>query len=122
MILNIGSYNAPTFLGEALIILFLGDVKVLNQFDFEDNTAIKSSCSTVLRNKMLVFGGWRNFSSQISTIDSCYLKRIGTLPFSFDSGGCQTFGTNEDSFSLLCFPDGSGTPAVPFLSNFSEKV
>ena len=48
---------------------------------------------------MIVFGG-NNIQKQTSRVDSCTLKRIGTLGFSFNIGACTTTPNDE---IYLCF-------------------
>ena len=58
--------------------------------------------------KSIIFGGYyssyKQFHNQISLVKDCGLTRIGTLPFAFDSGACNTY-QNSDGISkaLLCF-------------------
>ena len=53
----------------------------------------------------MIFGGhFDEFIKQISIVESCGLRRIGSLPMEFYQGACNTFqtsgGTDE---TLLCF-------------------
>ena len=57
----------------------------------------------------MIFGGvdfdtTTGIESQISIVESCGLRRVGTLPMVFTFGACNTFiatGGNEEV--LLCF-------------------
>ena len=65
----------------------------------------KSSAATLNR-QMMIFGGRENqpVHTQISIVESCGLRRLGTLPMIFIQGACnifQTSGGNEEV--LLCF-------------------
>ena len=74
-----------------------------------DNTGAVYSCSVILEGKMLIFGGdgWGPHSDQISQVDNCALRRIGTLPMRFYYGGCATLQveTSDEEYALLCFDD-----------------
>ena len=75
------------------------------EFSFSDQTGSYGSCSTVINGKSIIFGGFRSsFQNQISLVENCRLTRIGTLPFPFHYGACNTF-QNSDRISeaLLCF-------------------
>jgi len=59
---------------------------------------------------MLIFGGDTNsdvadYSTQISQIGNCEMKRIGTLPFDFEGGGCTNLNEANGEFILICFPN-----------------
>ena len=72
-----------------------------NDFHFEmgSDTQVFYSCSITFKGKFYVFGGV-NEKKQISVIDDCMLKRVGSLPFEFDLGAC----TNVNDFEFyLCF-------------------
>ena len=78
-------------------------------FKFEDKTGVQTSCSLVYHNKMLVFGGVRDFIDQVSIVDKCSLKRFKSLPIPFFRGGCAVahsdlvylcFGTDQPSTGL----------------------
>ena len=82
--------------------------------EVEFGTGSFRSCSATINGQMMIFGlqptgkqSWdleHSFQSQISIVESCRLKRLGTLPFSFYDGGCNTFKTNgEMEETLLCF-------------------
>ena len=54
---------------------------------------------------MLVFGGANRIIDQISEVDKCQLKRIGSLPFPYRLGGCAIC---QDTI-FLCFSSGYST-------------
>ena len=85
--------------------LFLGSLTEV-EFSFSDQTGSDYSCSTVINGKSIIFGGdsRRPYTNQISLVENCRLTRIGSLPFSFMGGACNTF-QNSDGISkvLLCF-------------------
>ena len=68
-------------------------------FVFEPETEAEDSCSIIWQNQMYVFGGW-TYQRQISLVDQCHLKRVGSLPFLLARGACTNF-RNEEIF--LCF-------------------
>ena len=53
------------------------------------------------KNQMLVFGGAKRHGDQISRIDDCRLRRIGTIPFQFRVGGCAV----SQGKIFLCFTE-----------------
>ena len=68
-------------------------------FEYLSDTEVYWSCSTVWKNDMIVFGG-STHRDQVSRVESCTLKRIGTLAFSFNVGACTS--TPADDI-YLCF-------------------
>jgi len=55
---------------------------------------------------MFIVGGdeMTSLGDQISQVQSCSLRRVGTLPSSFDYGACNTFLTpSGGEEALLCF-------------------
>ena len=55
---------------------------------------------------MLIFGGdyERPYGNQISVLEDCRLKRIGSLPTAFIIGACNTYQRSDGiSETLLCF-------------------
>ena len=74
-------------------------------FSFSDQTGSFLSCSTVINGKSIIFGGYySSFKKQISLVKDCRLTRIGTLPFAFYIGACNTFQNSKGiSEALLCF-------------------
>jgi len=87
-----------------LKIYILGSLKEV-EFSFSDQTGSYCSCSTVINGKSIIFGGlYSSFKNQISLVEDCRLTRIGSLPFSFEDGACNTFKNSEGiSEALLCF-------------------
>ena len=81
-------------------IIIEGDLesKLIN-FAFEPETEAEDSCSVIWQNQMYVFGGW-TYMRQISLVDQCHLKRVGTLPFLLARGACTNFRNDE---IFLCF-------------------
>ena len=52
----------------------------------------------------MMFGGDGSYNNQISVVESCRLRRVGTLPMEFRVGGCNTFQTIDgNDEALLCF-------------------
>ena len=106
-------------------------MKNVDQFKFEDETGSFYSCSATIHGQMMIFGGYGlNYKTQISTVESCRLRRVGTLPMDFYLGACNTFetsgGTEE---TLLCFAEGGyklchrwlRTDQISFESKFSYQ-
>ena len=93
-------------------------------FHFDEDSSVYSSCYTIFKNDFLVFGGRFDFTKQISKIDGCGLRRIGSLDFDLYDGSCTVI---KDSVVYLCF-DRSGASsdqrkcrfATNPLSEFSE--
>ena len=76
------------------------------QFNFEYETGAFLSCSTVQNGIMFVFGGYfsYDYKDQISIVEDCRLRRVGTLPMRFQEGACNSFTTGEGKqVSMLCF-------------------
>ena len=76
----------------------------MEQFVFGDGTEVEDSCAATLNGEMFVFGG-ANEKKQISKVENCALRRIGTLPMEFSDGACNTY----QSHVLLCFADSDQT-------------
>ena len=68
-------------------------------FKLEPDTHAYSSCSLKFEGKFYVYGDYDGDHTQISIVDHCTLKRIGSLPFPFRGGACATV----DSTLYLCF-------------------
>jgi len=78
----------------------------LDQFKFQEGTGVYHSCSALWKGQMLIFGGadlMTDYTTQISQIGNCQMKRIGTLPFRFELGGCTNLNEANGEFILLCF-------------------
>jgi len=60
-----------------------------------------------MNGKSIIFGGdarHRPDGNQISLVKDCGLTRIGSLPFGFKFGACNTFQDNDGkNRALLCF-------------------
>jgi len=87
-----------------LKIYILGSLAEV-EFSFSNETGSSGSCSTVINGKIIIFGGsLEPFKNQVSLVEDCRLTRIGTLPFSFSGGACNTFQNSDGrSRTLLCF-------------------
>ena len=56
-----------------------------------------------MNGQMLIFGGYIE-KKQISMVEKCGLKRIGTLPMEFYYGACNTYPIGQQDYQvLLCF-------------------
>ena len=72
----------------------------LENFHYGAGTESYKSCSAQFNGELYIFGGFYE-SRQISKIEpNCKLRRVGTLPFDFVGGTCNSF----DNKVLLCFP------------------
>ena len=69
-------------------------------FLYGEATSAWESCSLLHKNKYYVFGGRGDQMRQISVLQGCELKRIGSLQFDFHKGSCATVA---DSIMYLCF-------------------
>ena len=79
-------------------------------FNYDRNTYIEDSCSTVLMGKMWIFGGWGDYKRQLASVGKCGLKSEGTLPFDLQYGAANTVdGLNGAQSALLCFDLNSPT-------------
>ena len=70
-------------------------------FLFDDHTSVYESCGLTFRNEFYIFGG-EGFGQtrQLSKIEGCKLKRIGSLTFDHQYGSC----TNMADYRVyLCF-------------------
>ena len=83
-------------------------------FKFGDDTEAFCSCSLIYKGIHYVFGG-RDEKRQISKIDSCALKRIGSLPFDMYGGGC----TVANDLIFIGFGDKDGDSNKGFHSTDS---
>ena len=83
----------------------LGTLNKVAEFVFGDETEVHYSCSATLNGEMFVFGGYNGDKRrQISKVENCSLKRIGTLPMDFADGTCNTYQTENGEWQiLLCF-------------------
>ena len=69
------------------------------KFNFEGNTSARPSCSVVWQGMMFMYGGPFH-NKQISVVEECKLKRVGTLEFRMDTGGCAQRNNAE---IFICF-------------------
>ena len=70
---------------------------------------------------MLFGGNHDSYKTQISIVESCRLRRLGTLPMKFKLGACNTFQTSEgDEEVLLCFAR-TGKNECHRLSTISQR-
>ena len=73
-------------------------------FNYDRNTQVYGSCSTVLMGKMWIFGGYRDYIRQLALVGKCGLKSEGRLPFDLFMGAANTIdGLNGAQSALLCF-------------------
>ena len=78
--------------------------RVLDAFNYERDTQVYHSCSVVMSGKMWVFGGYKEFSRQLSSVAQCHLKTEGKLPFDLDYGAVNTVeGFSGVQTTILCF-------------------
>lgn len=82
-----------------------GNRHPIPHFSVEYGTGAYGSCSALLNGRMLLFGGEHSYiSTQIAAVESCRLRRIGTLPMTFIHGACNTFSMGLlGERVLLCF-------------------
>jgi len=88
------------------------------EFSFSDRTGSYHSCSTLINGKNIIFGEINSFSyeNQIRLVEDCRLTRIGSLPFPFSSGACNTYQNSDGiTTTLLCFGYNGGTKCHRFL-------
>ena len=81
-------------------------------FELDANLTVYGSCSLTFKNEFYIFGGGENYhqdqewtedmSRQILKVDGCGLRKIGSLPFEHNRGGCAAVG---DDKIYLCFGD-----------------
>jgi len=110
--------------GANLPVMLDGAGQLINedQFVFATDTGSYWSCSVVHDGQMLIIGGRgtdeQRSAKQISVLDSCRLRRIGTLPIFFEAGACNTFTTDSGSDeTLLCFYMGAEKECRSFKDN-----
>ena len=75
-----------------------GNVKSIN-FEVENGVHVYQSCGVQFKGDYYVYGSSSDDKRQVAKITNCSLKRIGTLPFTFESGACAA--TMDQVF--LCF-------------------
>ena len=82
-----------------------GNMREVAHFQYMEGTGNHDSCSTLFKGQMMVFGGSSvSHLDQISVIEDCALRRVGTLPMAFGIGGCNVFEIDAGLEEvLLCF-------------------
>ena len=70
-------------------------------FNYGENTEAHGSCGLTWSNQFYMFGG-SFYGTQISQIINCELKRVGKLPFDFQSGACSNVANKK---FYLCFDE-----------------
>ena len=75
-----------------------GNVKTIN-FEIESDVYVDHSCGVQFKGEFYVYGTYYDDQRQIAKVTNCSLKRIGTLPFTFEFGACAA--TRDQIF--LCF-------------------
>ena len=73
-------------------------------FTYGPQTEVYYSCSIVWHGQLYLFGGDRE-KNQISTLNGCFLERVGSLSFHHYQGACTTV---HDQTIFLCFNNESG--------------
>ena len=95
-----------------MIKWILGEVDLVDNFSYGENTGSWHSCSTTINGIMMIYGSQMttDFQTQISIVESCRLRRIGDLPMEyFGYGGCNFYKKNDgNEINLLCFGLGQG--------------
>ena len=63
-------------------VALLGEFTQVENFHFDVGAGSDWSCSAVINGQMTIFGGneQKLYSTQISVVESCQLRRLGTLP------------------------------------------
>ena len=102
--------NTPPVITDTLGTVKYGGVDF--EFETESETEVHNSCSVTFKGKSYVFGG-TSMKTQISQINNCQLKRVGSLSFEFSFGACTNV---NDSELYLCF-DQSNTQTCRKSSN-----
>ena len=111
----------------------LGQVYDNFEFGFGPQTEVWESCSVIINNTMVVFGGAnhetqvfelkilvKNF--QISRVEGCRLVRQGDLPFNLKNGACTRYdiyngpGNDNDRRVMLCFDRTDGKRCYGYFS------
>ena len=82
-----------------LLIDIDGNVDNRLSFEIENEVYADRSCGVQFKGDFYVFGSRKGDQRQIAKVVNCELKRVGTLPFTFDVGACAA---TEDQL-FLCF-------------------
>merc|ERR1711990_5666 len=59
-------------------------------FELDDSSSIWEACSVDYQGQYYLFGG-RFHKRQISKVDNCGLRHVGSLNFDFNTGSCGSF-------------------------------
>jgi len=96
----------------------------LEGFQFGRETGNYGSCSFVQNGIMYIVGGnGGEFDQQISTVESCRLRKIGDLPNRFDVGACNNYrNPAEEEQALLCFTYADPNGCLRYLRFFIISV
>ena len=68
-------------------------------FEIESDVVVRNACGVQFKGQLYVYGSHYSDYRQITKVEDCRLKRIGTLPFKFKTGACAA--TADQLF--LCF-------------------
>ena len=82
-----------------LLIDIDGNVDNRLSFEIENEVFADRSCGVQFKENFYVFGSRNGDQRRIAKLVNCELKRVGTLPFTFDVGACAA---TEDQL-FLCF-------------------
>ena len=83
-----------------VILTTLGQADKSFDFSYASSAEVYKSCSVTFQNEYFVFGGYKQ-KRQISKIEGCQLKRIASLSFNLEYGGCANVADNQ---VYVCFP------------------
>ena len=89
-----------------------GRVDTEFQFKIDDDIYVHDSCGLRFRGEFYLYGSLEADHAEIAKLDGCSLKKIGTLPFTFQRGGCA----NRQNEFYLCF-DTYGDHRTCYVSN-----
>ena len=73
-------------------------------FTIADNVEVSGSCAVTYQDHFYVYGGY-NHKRQIAKVTDKSLRKVGSLPFDFTSGGCSS---TTDKIILCFHDDGDG--------------
>ena len=73
-------------------------------FTIADDVEVYQSCAVTYQDQLYVYGG-RNYKRQIAKVINKSLRKVGSLPFDFTSGGCSS---TTDKIILCFHRDGDG--------------
>ena len=122
------SLVSPSPVSGSVLVLYTNDVEQTSlvvdgygnsrqpNFEFEAETEVDGSCGVTFEGKMFIYGGY-DLDTQISQVVGFALKRVGTLPFKHQVGGCAT-GRGE---IYLCFNGNDNDAKKCRKSNDPEK-